>query len=83
MVLFGRTGCHLCDEAREVVRSVADEAGVPWHEVDIDTLGPASALRDELAELVPVVQVDGVRQGYWRIDAGRLRRALARGVATA
>ena len=33
-------------------------------------------LVDELGELVPVVQVDGVQQGYWRIDPARLRRTL-------
>ena len=27
VVLFGRAGCHLCDEAREVVRAVCDETG--------------------------------------------------------
>jgi hypothetical protein len=77
VVLFGRAGCHLCDEAREVVRAVCDETGDEWSEVDIDAA--ASAGRDlvaELGELVPVVEVDGVQQGYWRIDAARLRRTL-------
>jgi len=77
VVLFGRVGCHLCDEAREVVRTVCDEVGADWSEVDIDT--DSSEGRDlaaELGELVPVVEVDGVQQGYWRIDANRLRRTL-------
>ncbi|MGN8247406.1 glutaredoxin family protein [Cellulomonas soli] len=80
VVLFGRSGCHLCVEARVVVAAVCAEAGQRWIEVDIDDPGPASAgrdLLDELGELVPVVEVDGVRQGFWRIDPGRLRRALA------
>ncbi|WP_315095827.1 glutaredoxin family protein [uncultured Cellulomonas sp.] len=77
VVLFGRDGCHLCDEAREVVRAVCAETGADWSEVDIDTGSvPGTDLVDELGELVPVVEVDGVRQGYWRIDAARLRRAL-------
>lgn len=77
VVLYGRAGCHLCDEAREVVRAVCAETGDQWSEVDIDT-DPSSGrdLVDELGELVPVVEVDGVRQGYWRIDAARLRRTL-------
>ena len=77
VVLYGRAGCHLCDEAREVVRAVCAETGDRWSEVDIDT-DPSSGrdLVDELGELVPVVEVDGVRQGYWRIDAARLRRTL-------
>jgi hypothetical protein len=77
VVLYGRAGCHLCDEAREVVRSVCAESGDAWSEVDIDTVEqPGRDLVDELGELVPVVEVDGVRQGYWRIDPARLRRTL-------
>lgn len=76
-MLFGRAGCHLCDDARELVRTVAAEAGAGWHEVDVDAAG--AAVQDEYGELVPVVEVDGVRQGYWRIDADRVRRALATG----
>jgi len=77
VVLFGRLGCHLCDEAREVVRSVCADAGEGWAEVDIEA-GPHHGrdLVDELGELVPVVEVDGVRQGYWTIDPARLRRTL-------
>jgi hypothetical protein len=77
VVLYGRAGCHLCDEAREVVRAVCAETGDAWSEVDIDSGDVGGRdLVDELGELVPVVEVDGVRQGYWRIDAARLRRTL-------
>ncbi|RHA44343.1 glutaredoxin family protein [Cellulomonas rhizosphaerae] len=75
IVLFGRDGCHLCDDARELVRALADEAGAQWREVEIDAAG--GSVLEEYGELVPVVEVDGVRQGYWRIDADRVRRALA------
>jgi hypothetical protein len=77
VVLYGRVGCHLCDEAREVVRTVCAETGDTWTEIDIDAADVAGRdLVDELGELVPVVEVDGVQQGYWRIDAARLRRTL-------
>lgn len=77
VVLYGRVGCHLCDEARDVVRTVCDETGADWSEVDIDAAGGSGRdLVAELGELVPVVEVDGVQQGYWRIDANRLRRTL-------
>ena len=77
VVLYGRAGCHLCDEAREVVRTVCAETGDAWSEVDIDA-GPHDGrdLVADLGELVPVVEVDGVQQGYWRIDPNRLRRTL-------
>ena len=71
--LLSRTGCHLCDEARRLVQRVTAETGVGWIETDIDA---DPALRAEFGELVPVVRVDGKELGYWRIDEGRLRRAL-------
>lgn len=86
VVLFGRAGCHLCTEARALVALVCAETGDSWTEVDIDAPDAAAlpggrSVSDEYSELVPVVEVDGVRQGYWRIDATRLRRALAAGPA--
>lgn len=80
-MLFGRVGCHLCEDARAVVADVCARTGDAWVEVDVDAPGDAAGGRDLVAdfgELVPVVQVDGVTQGYWRIDAGHLLRALSR-----
>jgi len=76
LVLYGRVGCHLCEEARALVAAVSAETGAPWAEIDVDD---DAELAERYSELVPVVTVDGVQQGYWRIDADRLRRALAAG----
>ena len=76
VVLYGRAGCHLCDQAAAMLRRVRDETGEGFEEVDIDA---DPALRERYGELVPVVTVDGVQQGYWRIDAGRVRAALGHG----
>jgi hypothetical protein len=74
ITLVGRDGCHLCDEAREVVRRVADDTGAGWveHRVDDD----ADLLR-KYGEMVPVVLVDGVQHDYFRVDEKRLRDALS------
>lgn len=79
VVLYGRPGCHLCVEARALVAAAAAEHGVTWVEVDVDAGGSARdgrPLADVYGELVPVVEVDGARVGYWQIDAARLREAL-------
>lgn len=73
--LLSRRDCHLCDDARAVVRRVTAEAGVGWTETDVDEV---PALRAEFGDLVPVVRVDGKELGHWRIDEARLRRALGR-----
>jgi hypothetical protein len=75
ITLLTREGCHLCDDAREIVRRVAAEVGSSWGETDVDG---DPGLRAEYGDLVPVVLVDGKEHGYWRIEEPRLRRALAR-----
>jgi glutaredoxin len=76
-VLFTRPGCHLCEDAREVVRQACADAGEEWAEVDIE--GDASgSLVERYGDYVPVVEVDGVQQGFWRVDGVRLARRLAR-----
>ncbi|WP_425957135.1 glutaredoxin family protein [Xylanimonas sp. McL0601] len=79
VVLFSRVGCHLCDDAREVVARVCQAVGETWREVDID-VGPDSAtLQNRYGDYVPVVEVDGVQQGFWQVDGDRLARRLVAG----
>ncbi|OJV60459.1 MAG: hypothetical protein BGO38_01725 [Cellulomonas sp. 73-145] len=78
VVLYGRVGCHLCVEARAVVADVCARTGTEWTEVDVDDAPPAGGrdLLEEYGELVPVVEVDGVRHAWWHVDGEALRRAL-------
>ncbi|MGH3327996.1 MAG: glutaredoxin family protein [Streptomycetales bacterium] len=73
--LLTKPGCHLCDEAREVVARVAADLGVPWDEIDITG---DDELRRGFAEQIPVTMVDGRQHDFWRVDERRLRRALTR-----
>lgn len=70
--VLGRPGCHLCEQAAEVVASVCADG--TWDEVDI-TSDPS--LLDRYVEEIPVVLVDGAVLAYWRVEADRLRAALA------
>ena len=83
VVLYGRSGCHLCDEARVVVARVCQEAAVRWAEVDVDApVGPGGAdLVATYGERVPVVGVDGVDVAQWQVREPVLRAALAPGPA--
>ena len=74
VTLIGKPDCHLCEDARAVVAAVCAETGESFEE--------RSILDDpELADLyweqIPVTLVDGVQHDYWRVDADRLRAALA------
>lgn len=73
VTLLTRPGCHLCDQARVVIERVAADLGVPWTERDITR--SESDLK-EYGEMIPVTLIDGVQHDFWRVDEGRLRRAL-------
>ena len=73
ITLIGKPGCHLCDDARVVVERVAADTGVGWQELSI--LDDES-LREQYAELIPVVLVDGEQHDFYRVDESRLRAAL-------
>jgi len=73
ITLLGRPGCHLCDDAREIIRRVADDLGVAWEERDITQ--SAEDMR-EYWEQIPVTFVDGVKHDFWRVSEARLRAAL-------
>ena len=71
--MYGKPGCHLCDEAREIIRSVCGELGVEWSEVDITQ---DDQLFTQYGEQIPVTFVDGKQHDFWRVDPARLRKAL-------
>mgnify|MGYP001188989909 CR=1 FL=1 len=72
--MLGRSGCHLCEEALEVIRRVAGELGVGYEVRDLDESPPAE--RDEYWERIPVTFVDGAPHDFWRVSEKRLRAAL-------
>jgi len=80
VTLIGKPGCHLCDDARAVVRGVLDE--LPGVRLEERSILDDTALRDRYAEEIPVVLIDGVQHAYWRVDPDRLRAAVSRRVAS-
>jgi glutaredoxin len=70
-----RRGCHLCEDAESVVDRLARELGFSWNAVDVDQ---SRQLQDAYGDRVPVILLDGVEHGYWRVEEDRLRRALDR-----
>ncbi len=72
--MYGRPGCHLCDEARETISEVCGDLGVAWEERSI--VGDPD-LERRYTDQVPVTVVDGRQHDFWRVDADRLRAALA------
>jgi hypothetical protein len=55
VTLYGKPGCHLCEDAREAVRRVRAERPFYLREVDV-TLDPE--LHREYGERIPVLTLD-------------------------
>lgn len=75
VLLLSRPGCHLCEEAAEVVARVCGELRVSWEERSI---AGDPELEPRYGDHVPVTFVDGSEHGLWYVDEQRLRRALTR-----
>ena len=75
VTLFGKPGCHLCDEARDVVRRVCDGRPVELREIDV-TLDPT--LNREYGERIPVLALNGEELFEYFVDEGVLVERLDR-----
>jgi glutaredoxin len=74
VVLYGRDGCCLCDQAREVIERVRARRQFALEERDIDA--DVSLLRLYL-ERIPVVTIDGVEEFELFVDEAELERRLS------
>ena len=70
VTLYGRPGCHLCDDARAAL----ERMGVAYEEVDITT---DEALHARYLERIPVVVLAGRELCELFVDEAVVRRALA------
>ena len=74
VLVLTRQGCHICEQAIEVVAAVCAETGDSYATRDVDT---DPELVRQYTDQVPVTFVDGKQHDFWRVDPVRLRRALA------
>ena len=80
LTLIGKPGCHLCDDAREVVSSVVAElegvASAPDVTVIEVSILDDAELHEKYVEEIPVLLLNGAVHNIWRVDPARLRAAL-------
>lgn len=74
VTLYTRQGCHLCDEAKQVLAEARRQAAFDYREVDIDGV---PELRQRYNEEVPVVAIDGAKAFKYRVELKDLLRRLA------
>lgn len=76
VTLYGRPGCHLCDDALVVLERMRSELGFNLRELDIEA--DDDLLRRYL-ERIPVVAVDGVECCDFFVDEPAVSAAVLSG----
>ncbi len=73
ITLFTRRGCHLCDQAKDVLHELQEEWDFALEEVDI-------AASDELTEryglMIPVILIDGEEAAYGFVNKSDISNRL-------
>jgi glutaredoxin len=74
VTVIGREACHLCDDATDLIESVL---------TDFQNVSLEKRLVEESAEWlefytdkVPVILIEGVEHGYWRVNEEIFRGSL-------
>ena len=57
LTLYGRPGCHLCDEARTELHDLLRER--PWLALEEVNIEDDECLHGEFLERIPVIAIDG------------------------
>jgi glutaredoxin len=73
ITLYGRPGCHLCDDARAILRQIQGARPFVLQEVDIET---DDRLFKRYLERIPVIALDGEELFDLFVDEEALRRKL-------
>jgi hypothetical protein len=79
LFVYGRPGCHLCDESRTLVDAILDDrrrAGLPAPEVAERDITTNPEWERAFFVTIPVLELDG-RRLELAVSAGKIRRLLA------
>jgi len=75
VTIYGRPGCHLCDDALAVLERVRADVPFDMRRVNIED---DDALLRAYLERIPVVALDGEEVYDYHVDEADLRSRLAR-----
>ena len=73
ITIYGRTGCHLCEDALTILQSMQEELNFEIEEILIDG---DEELSKKYGEQIPVTLIDGEPHDFWRVDPERFRSSL-------
>ena len=74
ITVYGRPGCHLCDDAARELGPILADTGAELVELNIEE---DDALHAAHLERIPVILVDGVEICHFFVDDAAIRAALS------
>ena len=73
ITVFSRHGCHLCDDAQNILESLREELNFEIEVIDIDRDPELNKL---YSDQVPVIHIDGLHHDFYKVDPLRFRSSL-------
>ncbi|MBQ0718847.1 MAG: glutaredoxin family protein [Gammaproteobacteria bacterium] len=73
VILYGGTGCHLCEQAKAVIEPLLEQ--LDWYCLEVDIRGDA-ALEALYGLRIPVLKMPSGEEKGWPFSAGQVRRLL-------
>lgn len=75
VIIYSRPGCHLCEEAKQIIKGSGVEGEYTLEEINIES--DAELLR-RYRYHIPVVTIDGVEAFRHRLTAEEFRAAVTK-----
>ena len=73
VTVYSRTGCHLCQDAEAILKSLQGELSFELEVIDIDKDPELIKL---YSDQVPVIHIDGNHHDFYKVDPVRFRSSL-------
>ena len=73
VTVYSRQGCHLCDDAENVLESLREELNFEIEVINID-IDPELIIL--YSDQVPVIHIDGIHHDFYKVDPLRFRSSL-------
>jgi glutaredoxin len=73
ITIYSRRGCHLCDDAENILESLREELNF---EIDVINIDEDAELIKLYSDQVPVIHIDGIHHDFYKVDPLRFRSSL-------
>ncbi len=73
VTVYSRIGCHLCEDAEAILKSLQGELSFDLEVIDIDK---DPSLINLYSDQVPVIHIDGNHHDFYKVDPVRFRSSL-------